>query len=146
MIGRYLAGAAGVGLIAFALWLGINAFGKAKYAEGRMSIALDISAKSLEAERDNLAAYQKGIAQGQAATKTFIEWREGPLRTQKEIVYRDTQAFAQSADGARICFDALGVSGVNQDIARANATAFTGAAVSGATAVRAIPEPTAEQR
>lgn len=139
MIGKYLAGLAGVGLLAFALWLGFTKFGEAKYAEGRMSIAVDLSERSREADAKAFAEYRRGIQQGQAATQTFIKWREGPLRIQRETIYREQLAYAQSADGNLICFDADGLRATNKDIAAANATAFPGTATGSDPAMRADP-------
>jgi hypothetical protein len=122
---KYLAGVAGVALLAFALWLGISKYGDAKFQAGKLSVAVDVAKAATESEKRALAEYQRGIEQGQAATKTFVEWREGPLRTVKETIYRDLEQYEQSASGSVVCFDADGLSATNQNISAINATAYS---------------------
>jgi len=121
---KYAAGVAGVALLAFALWLGISKYGAAQFQAGQLSVAVDVAKAATESEKRALAEYQRGIEQGQAATKTFVEWREGPLRTVKETVYRDLEQYEQSDAGSAVCFDADGLSATNQNISTVNATAY----------------------
>jgi hypothetical protein len=125
---KYLAGAAGVALLGFALWLGITKYGDARYDEGRLRTAVDVAQAATESQELANAAYQRGVEQGQQAEITFIKWRDGPLRIQKEFVTREIIKYQQSDSGRAICFDADGVRAANQDISAANATAFTDAA------------------
>jgi uncharacterized protein HemX len=121
---KYAAGAAGVALLAFALWLGIAKYGEAQFQAGQLSIAVEVAKAATESEKRALAEYQRGIEQGQAATKTFIEWREGPLRTVKETIYRDLEQYEQTVAGSAVCLDADGLSATNQNISAINATAY----------------------
>jgi hypothetical protein len=119
--------AAGLGaflLIGFALWLGITRYGQARYDEGRATLATEIATAQADGERNALAEYQRGIAEGQEASLGFIRWREGPLRTIKETINHETILYRQSAAGGAICLDPDGLRAANQSIAAINHIAF----------------------
>jgi hypothetical protein len=133
---KYAAGAAGVALLGFALWLGITKYGASQFTAGQLSVAVDVAKAATEAEKRALAEYQRGIEQGQKATQTFTEWREGPLRTVRETIYRDLDQYEQTASGSAVCLDADGVSEANQNIRSINATAYPLSALGSAEAVQ----------
>jgi hypothetical protein len=121
---KLLAGAAGVGLLAFALWLGITRYGKAEYARGRADLAVEVAGARAEGEALAADAFERGVAHGQQASLGFIRWRDGPLRKVTERVNHEIIRYRASPAGRAVCLDADGLRTANQSIAAIAATAF----------------------
>jgi hypothetical protein len=97
-------------VIGLAIWL----YGGARYKQGKADEAQAWTQKVVQAERDKLAAYQAGIARGQAAEVGYHETiRERVVPITKTIIER-AAAYAQTTDGSSLCLPAERVSWLEQ--------------------------------
>jgi hypothetical protein len=125
---KYLTGAAGVGLLAFALWLGYRNAMSASFERGRASVAAEVNKATVEAYSRGIAAQDKQVAETAIKVEQHIIWRDRWLTPAKETIIKRITQYAETPMGRDICFDADSVRAANQDIATANALAHPAAA------------------
>jgi hypothetical protein len=125
-------------VIGLAIWL----YGGARYKQGKADEAQAWTQKVVQAERDKLAAYQAGVARGQAAEAGYHETiRERVVPITKTIIER-AAAYAQTPDGSSLCLPAERVSWLEQTRSSLFPSAAPAPASSGDSTMLANPEGT----
>lgn len=125
----------GMAVALVAAYFLVTMYGSARYKQGKADEAAAWTQLAVKAEKEKLAAYQRGVASVIGADKQYIETiREKLVPVTKTIIERSTE-YAQTDDGASLCLPSNRV----RELEAFTGGLFSTAATTASSAESAVP-------